>query len=128
MENKLSFYARVYEIVKLVPAGRITTYGHIAKYLGSAASANTATTATHGIHRRWRCMAAHKTPLHANSSFGRIRSSPPNPGASERETPTRARREKNKRGVRGDLYPHSTCIAVAVPITLFLARMLLVAV
>ena len=39
MENKLSFYARVYEIVKLVPAGRITTYGHIAKYLGVASSA-----------------------------------------------------------------------------------------
>tara|TARA_Y100000766_G_C18886381_1_gene596100 strand:+ start:1168 stop:1497 length:330 start_codon:yes stop_codon:yes gene_type:complete len=39
MENKLSFYARVYEIVKLVPTGRITTYGHIAKYLGVASSA-----------------------------------------------------------------------------------------
>ena len=39
MENKLSFYARVYEIVKLVPAGRITTYGHIAKHLGTATSA-----------------------------------------------------------------------------------------
>ena len=39
MENKLSFYSRVYEIVKLVPAGRVTTYGHIAKFLGTAASA-----------------------------------------------------------------------------------------
>ena len=39
MENKSSFYARVYEIVKLVPAGRITTYGHIAKHLGTASSA-----------------------------------------------------------------------------------------
>ena len=39
MENKLSFYARVYEIVKLVPAGRVTTYGHIAKFLGIATSA-----------------------------------------------------------------------------------------
>ena len=39
MENKLSFYARVYEIVKLVPVGRITTYGHIAKHRGTATSA-----------------------------------------------------------------------------------------
>ena len=39
MENKSSFYSRVYEIVKLVPVGRITTYGHIAKYLGVATSA-----------------------------------------------------------------------------------------
>ena len=30
---------QVYEIVKLVPAGRITTYGHIAKFLGTASSA-----------------------------------------------------------------------------------------
>ena len=29
----------MYEIVKLVPAGRITTYGHIAKFLGTATSA-----------------------------------------------------------------------------------------
>ena len=35
MENKLSFYSRVYEIVKLVPAGRVTTYGHIAKFPNS---------------------------------------------------------------------------------------------
>ena len=39
MENKSSFYARVYEIVKLVPPGRITTYGPIAKHLGTATSA-----------------------------------------------------------------------------------------
>ena len=39
MENKSSFYSRVYEIVKLVPVGRITTYGYIAKYLGTASGA-----------------------------------------------------------------------------------------
>ena len=39
MENKSSFYSRVYEIVKLVPVGKITTYGCIAKYLGTATDA-----------------------------------------------------------------------------------------
>lgn len=33
------FYHQVYEVVKLVPAGRVTTYGAIARYLGSAGSA-----------------------------------------------------------------------------------------
>ncbi len=29
-----NFFAQVYEVVKLVPKGRVTTYGAIAKYLG----------------------------------------------------------------------------------------------
>lgn len=37
-ENE-GFFARVYEVVLLVPHGRITTYGVIARYLGSAGSA-----------------------------------------------------------------------------------------
>jgi methylated-DNA-protein-cysteine methyltransferase-like protein len=32
------FYTQVYEIVRLIPFGRITTYGTIAKALGSAKS------------------------------------------------------------------------------------------
>jgi methylated-DNA-protein-cysteine methyltransferase related protein len=43
VEKKFSamddFYQRVYEVVKLVPSGRVTTYGAIAGYLGSAGSA-----------------------------------------------------------------------------------------
>lgn len=33
------FYHRVYEVVRLVPAGRVTTYGAIARFLGTAGSA-----------------------------------------------------------------------------------------
>jgi len=33
-----SFYDRVYEIVSLIPSGRVTTYGAIAKCLGAARS------------------------------------------------------------------------------------------
>ena len=33
------FYTQVYEIVRLIPFGRVTTYGTIAKALGSAKSA-----------------------------------------------------------------------------------------
>lgn len=37
MEN--SFFERVYEIVRKIPPGRVTSYGHIAAYLGSKKSA-----------------------------------------------------------------------------------------
>jgi methylated-DNA-protein-cysteine methyltransferase related protein len=33
------FFARVYEITRLVPYGRVTSYGAIARYLGTALSA-----------------------------------------------------------------------------------------
>ncbi|MDY8134957.1 MGMT family protein [Aquimarina sp. 2201CG5-10] len=34
-----NFFDRVYEVAKLIPYGRVTSYGAIAKYLGSARSA-----------------------------------------------------------------------------------------
>lgn len=37
--EKYSFFEQVYEVVKLVPYGRVTTYGAIAEYLGARGSA-----------------------------------------------------------------------------------------
>ena len=34
-----NFFERVYEVVRLIPYGRVTSYGAIAKYLGAARSA-----------------------------------------------------------------------------------------
>lgn len=34
-----SFFDRVYEVVKLIPAGRVTSYGAIANFLGTTGSA-----------------------------------------------------------------------------------------
>lgn len=33
-----SFFEKVFEVVKLIPRGRVTSYGAIAKYLGSGGS------------------------------------------------------------------------------------------
>ncbi|AJR02620.1 MGMT family protein [Siansivirga zeaxanthinifaciens] len=38
-EQTLSFFESVYEVVRLVPYGRVTTYGAIANYLGAVRSA-----------------------------------------------------------------------------------------
>lgn len=37
-QDKYTFFDNVYEVVKLIPNGRVTSYGAIAKYLGSASS------------------------------------------------------------------------------------------
>ena len=38
MKDDNSFYNKVFEVVRQVPSGRITTYGAIARFLGSAQS------------------------------------------------------------------------------------------
>lgn len=37
--DKKNFFAEVYEVVKLVPKGRVTSFGAIAAYLGAKSSA-----------------------------------------------------------------------------------------
>jgi len=39
MNNSENFFDKVYEVAKLIPYGRVTSYGAIAKYLGTAKSA-----------------------------------------------------------------------------------------
>lgn len=39
MSDNSGFFKRVYEVCKLIPRGRVTSYGAIAKYLGAAKSA-----------------------------------------------------------------------------------------
>ena len=39
MESKEGFFSMVHEVARLIPEGRVTSYGAIAKYLGAARSA-----------------------------------------------------------------------------------------
>jgi methylated-DNA-protein-cysteine methyltransferase-like protein len=38
-QNDDGFFTRVYEVTRLIPFGRVTSYGAIARYLGSSGSA-----------------------------------------------------------------------------------------
>lgn len=38
MKEQPNFFDRVYQVVKLIPPGRVTSYGAIARYLGSTGS------------------------------------------------------------------------------------------
>ncbi len=51
-KDKPSFFEDVYEVVKLIPQGRVTSYGAIANYLGTKGSARMvgwAMNAAHGL-------------------------------------------------------------------------------
>jgi len=48
--DKASFFEDVYEIVKLIPPGRVTSYGAIANYLGTRGSARMVGWAMNAAH------------------------------------------------------------------------------
>ena len=46
----LSFYEQVYQVVRLIPAGRVSSYGAIASYLGSKGSSRMVGYAMNAAH------------------------------------------------------------------------------
>jgi len=48
--ENISFFDKVYEVAKLIPYGRVTSYGAIANYLGAARSARIVGYAMNGSH------------------------------------------------------------------------------
>jgi len=55
-----SFFQKVYEVVKLVPFGRVTSYGAIANYLGSKGSARMVGWAMNASHHSTDPIPAHR--------------------------------------------------------------------
>jgi len=54
------FFSRVYEVTRLIPSGRITSYGAIARYLGTAGSARMVGWALNGSHFSDEFIPAHR--------------------------------------------------------------------
>ena len=54
------FFSRVYEVTKLIPYGRITSYGAIARYLGSGRSARMVGWALNACHSSQDYIPAHR--------------------------------------------------------------------
>jgi methylated-DNA-protein-cysteine methyltransferase-like protein len=55
-----NFFDLVYQVVKLIPKGRVTSYGAIAKYLGAARSARMVGWAMNGSHAHDETLPAHR--------------------------------------------------------------------
>lgn len=61
--NKLeepSFFDKVYQVTRLIPFGRVTSYGAIAKYLGAARSARMVGWALNGSKNHLQDIPAHR--------------------------------------------------------------------
>ena len=54
------FFKRVYEVVETIPAGRVTSYGAIAEYLGSKGSARMVGWAMNNSHQQPGNIPAHR--------------------------------------------------------------------
>ncbi len=58
--KQYSFFEDVYAVVRLIPKGRVTNYGAIAKYLGSGLSSRMVGWAMNGAHRVKPKVPAHR--------------------------------------------------------------------
>ena len=58
--DKYTFFENVFEVVKQIPAGKVTNYGAIAKYLGSAKSSRTVGYAMNASHLLIEKIPAHR--------------------------------------------------------------------
>ena len=59
-DNDDGFFTRVHEVTKLIPNGRVTSYGAIAKYLGTALSARMVGWALNQSHSSENFVPAHR--------------------------------------------------------------------
>jgi methylated-DNA-protein-cysteine methyltransferase-like protein len=69
--NKRNFFEDVFEVVRLIPRGRVTNYGSIAKYLGSGLSSRMVGWAMNASHFSTLPVPAHRVVNRAGMLTGR---------------------------------------------------------
>lgn len=60
MANGNDFFEQVYQVVRLIPKGRVTSYGAIAKYLGAKNSSRLVGYAMNAAHQQKEKVPAHR--------------------------------------------------------------------
>jgi methylated-DNA-protein-cysteine methyltransferase-like protein len=70
--DNIDFFDRVYEVTKLIPYGRITSYGAIARYLGAGSSARMVGWALNVSHSRPEFIPAHRVVNRAGILTGKL--------------------------------------------------------
>jgi len=58
--DTISFFEKVYQVVSLIPRGRVTSYGAIARYLGNAGSSRMVGWAMNASHSASTPVPAHR--------------------------------------------------------------------
>jgi methylated-DNA-protein-cysteine methyltransferase related protein len=73
-----SFFVRVYEVVRMIPHGRVTSYGAIARYLGSAGSSRMVGWAMNHSHTYDASIPAHRVVNRKGMLTGKFHFGDPN--------------------------------------------------
>ncbi len=60
MQKHEDFFQNVFEVVRLIPKGHVTSYGAIAKYLGAARSSRMVGWAMNAAHSQKKSVPAHR--------------------------------------------------------------------
>lgn len=76
-DDKYSFFENVYAVARLIPKGRVTSYGAIAKYLGTAKSARLVGYAMNGSATQKPRVPAHRVLNRNGMLTGRHHFNPP---------------------------------------------------
>lgn len=71
------FYEKVYEVVRTVPPGRVTSYGAIARYLGTGLSARVVGWALNSSHGMDPFVPAHRVVNRDGLLTGKVHFNPP---------------------------------------------------
>lgn len=66
------FFEMVYQVVRLIPKGRVTSYGAIAKYLGAAGSSRIVGYAMNGSHSQKPKVPAHRVVNRNGELTGKV--------------------------------------------------------
>lgn len=76
-QKTLDFYQAVYEVVRLIPEGKVTSYGAIAKALGANRSSRLVGYAMNNSHGLTPPVPAHRVVNRTGLLTGRIHFNPP---------------------------------------------------
>jgi methylated-DNA-protein-cysteine methyltransferase-like protein len=77
LDQKRDFFQDVYQVVELIPKGRVTSYGAIAKYLGAAKSSRVVGYAMNASHKSEMPIPAHRVVNRNGLLTGKMHFNPP---------------------------------------------------
>lgn len=78
MDKNQSFYERVYEVVRQIPSGRVTSYGAIANFLGTGGSSRMVGWAMNAAHTAFPPIPAHRVVNRLGLLTGKFHFGSPN--------------------------------------------------
>ncbi len=75
--NQQDFFVLVFQVVRQIPPGRVTSYGAIARYLGTGSSARTVGWAMNASHQQKESVPAHRVLNRNGLLTGKFHFNPP---------------------------------------------------